>query len=77
MRIMSIATQAIEQQSRKLEDSAARLAKLCKKPKAGEEPPDIAKEAVVRIEAGAATEANIAVIRSEDERIEHLLDALA
>ena len=77
MRIANIATQAIENQSKRLEESAARLAKLGQKPRKGEAPPDIAKEAAVRIEACAATEANIAVLKSEDERLGHLLDILA
>ena len=77
MRIVNVATQAIQHQSKRLEASASRIAKLGKETASGEAPPDIAREAAVRIEAGAATTANITVIKSEDERIGHLLDMLA
>jgi hypothetical protein len=77
MHIMNTAVRAIAHQTDRLEASAARLARLGATTRRGETPPDIAKEAVVRIEAGAATEASIAVIRSEDERLGHLLDILA
>ena len=77
MRIMGIAAGAIQHQSIRLAESAERLTKAGKTPGEGEQEPDIAKEAVVRIEAGALTEANVAVIKSEDERIGDLLDILA
>ena len=77
MRVMGIASAAIQHQTRRLEASAERLNKVSVPPKDGEEPPDIAKEATVRIEAGALTKANLAVIKSEDERLKHLLDVLA
>ena len=77
MRIMGIAAGAIQQQSVRLEQSAQRVAKAGTAPieKDGE-PVDLAREAVERIDAGAMTEANLAVIKSEDERLGHLLDIL-
>lgn len=77
MRIMGIASNAVEVQSKRLEDSAARVASMGKETKAGEKAVDIAAEAVVRIDASALTSANLAVIKSEDERMKHLLDILA
>ena len=77
MRIMGIATNAILQQTKRLEASAARVATAGKQPKEGEKPVDIAEEAAVRIDASNLTSANLAVIKSEDERMKHLLDILA
>lgn len=77
MRVIGTATAAIAQQTKRLEASAKRLNQLVESPEKNKNPPDIAKEAAVRIEAGAMTEANLAVIKSEDERLEHVLDILA
>ena len=77
MRVIGTATAAIAQQTKRLEASAERLNNLVRNPSENENPPDIAKEAAVRIEASALTEANLAVIKSEDERLKHVLDILA
>ncbi|MDJ0764893.1 MAG: hypothetical protein QNJ97_18065 [Myxococcota bacterium] len=77
MRVFSIATQAIETQFAKLRDSAARVAKISGPHKDGVPQTDIAAETALRIEAGAATRANIAVIKSEDEALRHLIDIIA
>ena len=77
MRIMSTAAAAVLRQTGRLEASAARVAKLGNKPVNGEKAPDIVNEAVLRIEAGASVKANLSVIKSEDERLNALLDILA
>lgn len=77
MRIMGIASSAVQYQSNRLEASAGRVASMGKELKDGEKPVDIAEEAVVRMDASALTSANLAVIKSEDERMKHLLDILA
>ncbi len=77
MHIFGTASAAIAHQSRRLEASAERLTQISPNPQEGNPPPDIAKEAAVRIEASALSKANIAVIKSEDERINALLDILA
>jgi flagellar basal body rod protein FlgC len=77
MQITGIAAAAIEQQTKRLEASAARVASIGTEPKEGEKPVDIAEEAVVRIDASAATTANLAVIKSEDERMKSILDIIA
>lgn len=77
MRVIGTATAAIAQQTKRLEASAKRLNQLAKNPEENKNPPDIAKEAAVRIDAGAITEANLAVIKSEDERLKSVLDILA
>ena len=77
MSVMGIASSAITQQTQRLEASAERLNKVNIEPKPGEPETDIAKEAAIRIEASALTKANLAVIKSEDERLNHLLDVLA
>jgi hypothetical protein len=77
MRIMSVAVSAIQHQSNRLAASAERVAGVGKETAAGETSTDLVDEAAVRLEAGALTEANLAVIKSEDERLGHLLDILA
>ena len=77
MQILGVATSAILHQTSRLEASAERVAKLGSDVAAGEEPTDLATEAAVRIEAGALTEANLAVIKNEDERLGYLLDMFA
>lgn len=77
MRVMGIASAAVLEQTKRLESSAARVASLGKEVKPGEKPVDIAEEAAVRIDASNLTSANLAVIKSEDERLKHLLDILA
>ncbi len=74
MQIFSVATRAIGNQFVKLRDSAARVAKINGPKNEGEQLPDIVKETAVRIQAEGATRANLAVIKSEDERLKHLLD---
>ena len=76
MQILNVAARAIGDQFSRLKDSAARVAKIGTKPEQGKEPTDIVKETAIRIEAGAATEANLAVLKSEDERLGHLLDTI-
>jgi flagellar basal body rod protein FlgC len=77
MQIMGIAASAIEYQTKRLEGSASRVASLGKEPKDGEKPVDIVEEAVVRMDASAVTKANLAVIKSEDERMKSVLDIIA
>ena len=77
MRIMETAANGIMHQTRRLEASAARTATAGREPAAGEKPVDLAAEAVERIDASAQTSANLAVIKSEDERLGNLLDILA
>ncbi len=77
MRIFSIATRAIGEQYDRLRRSAARTANINSPQKDVKESPDLIREAAVRIEADAAVRANVSVIRSEDERIKHLLDTIA
>ncbi len=77
MRIVDIATRAINQQYQKLSGSAARVARLNSSLEKGEEPVDLVKETATRIEADAAVRANLAVLKEEDERLKHLLDTFA
>ncbi|MCP4676494.1 MAG: hypothetical protein GY854_13470 [Deltaproteobacteria bacterium] len=77
MRILDIATRAINEQYHKLSDSAARVAKLNSPTEEGAEPVDLVKETATRIEADAAVRANLAVMKEEDERLKHLLDIMA
>lgn len=77
MGIMGIAAAGIEQQTKRLEASAEKVASMSKETKEGEPALDLAKETAVRIEASAATSANLAVIKSEDERLQHMLDLFA
>ncbi len=77
MRIIDVAARAINQQYQKLSGSAARTAKLNSPVEKGEEPVDLAKEAATRIEADASVRANLAVIKEEDDRLQHLLDIIA
>ena len=76
MKIMSTAQQAIIRQTEKLAASAERVARVGDTEGSGKDV-DLAAEAVVRIEATAATKANLAVIKNEDERLGALLDILS
>ena len=77
MRTMGIAADAVMYQSRRLEKSAERTASLGRTPVEGEKPVDLVEETVERIDASRLTEANLKVIKSEDERLKHLLDIIA
>ena len=78
MSISSIALGAITEQSARLAQSAASVSRIGATTEEGNAPqPDLANEAVVRIEANAAIRANINVIREEDERLGYLIDTLA
>jgi flagellar basal body rod protein FlgC len=77
MNIMETASAAVGQQTKRMEASAARVASMGKETEKGEDVVDLAKEAAIRIEASAATSANLAVIKSEDERLQHMLDLFA
>jgi flagellar basal body rod protein FlgC len=75
MQIMNIAAAAIAKQTDRLQKSAQKVAKAGD-PMAGQNI-DPAKEAITRIEAVNITEANIKVIKTEDERQKSLLDIIA
>ena len=77
MRIMGIAASAIAYQSKRLEASAARVASMGKETEKGEKTVDIVEESVNRIDASAITSANLAVVKSEDERLRSVLDLFA
>ena len=75
MKILDTASAAISRMTERLAESAARVAKVGD-PEAGADV-DLAEEAVNRIDAERAIEANLAVIKEEDERTKHLLDIIA
>ncbi len=77
MRIFDIATRAISEQYDRLRQSASRVAKINAPQEEGTPPVDLAKETAIRIEADAATRANLNVLKEEDERLKHILDILA
>ena len=77
MRVMGIAADAVMYQSRRLEKSAERTASMGRKPVEGEKPVDLVEETVERMDASRVAEANLKVIKSEDERLKHLLDIIA
>lgn len=74
MKIMSIAAAGMAQQTRRLEQSAERVAQFGQTQTQPGQEVDLAREAVERIEASALTTANLKVIRAEDERLGTLLD---
>jgi flagellar basal body rod protein FlgC len=74
MKIMSVAAAGMAQQTRRLEQSAERVAQLGDPKKEPGQEVDLAREAVERIEASALTTANLKVIQAEDERLGTLLD---
>jgi hypothetical protein len=76
MKILDTANAAIMRQTSLLAESAARVAKVGD-PEAGGADVDLPAEAVNRIDAERAIEANLAVIKEEDERTKHLLDIIA
>ncbi len=77
MKILSVAANGIQEQLKRLEASAVRTATISTKVAEGKETVDLVAETVERIDATAQTKANLAVIKTEDERLKHLLDVIA
>lgn len=76
MKILDTASQAIMQQTRRMEQSAKNVLKAGDINGEGAKV-DLAKEAVTRVEATNLTKANVNVIKAEDERTQTLLDIFA
>lgn len=90
LKIFSIAANAMNKQHDRMADSASRVARAgdlpgemaareaaVKDSKKIDPPVDLAREAVIQIEADAISQANLNVIKAEDERLGHLLDTFA
>jgi len=75
MQILNVASAAIMKQSSVLAASAERVAAVGDSEKGADV--DLAEETAIRVESEAAIEANLAVIKEEDERTRHLLDVIA
>jgi len=76
MKIFSIASQAIAQQTERMAKSAHEVSKAGDIKGVGKDV-DLAKEAVEQISAKHLTTANVKVIKAEDERLKSLLDIIA